>query len=135
MINLYSMQFGLLATLGSITIQFALFFTMVIKVRVAKDACLIDSEINEEIHRDQSIIWWCNAIFHFICGIAMSLRELNDTANDNYIFEVGMNLLSLIQIGLLCKTTQTIFVDEENFYSICLADQETNKMPLNYQNF
>ena len=111
MINLYSMQFGLLATLGSITIQFALFFTMVFKVRVAKDACLIDSEINEEIHSDQSIIWWCYAFFHFICGIAMSLRELNDTADHNYIFEVVMNVLSLAQIGLLCKTMQTICVD------------------------
>ena len=135
MINLYSMTFGLLATLGSITIQFALFFTMVFKVRVAKDACLIDSEINEEIHSDQSIIWWCYAFFHFICGIAMSLRELNDEPKHNYIFEVGMKVLSIFLIGLLSKTMQAIFVDEENFYSTCLADQDTNKMPLNYQKF
>jgi len=111
MINLYSMQFGLLATLGSITIQFALFFTMILKVRVAKDACLIDSDINEEIHSDQSIIWCLYALFHLICGIVMSLRELNDTPDHNVGFEVAMNCLSLTQICLLCKTMQTICVD------------------------
>ena len=135
MINLYSMQFGLLATLGSITIQFALFFTMVFKVRVAKDACLIDSEINKEIHSDQSIIWWLYAFFHFTCGIVMSLRELNDNPDHNEGFEVVMNFFSLFQIGLLCETMQAIFVDEKNFYSTCLTDQDTNKMPLNYQKF
>ena len=41
----------------------------------------------------------------------MSLRELNDTADHNYIFEVVMNVLSLAQIGLLCKNMQAIFVD------------------------
>jgi hypothetical protein len=49
MINLYSMQFGLLATLGSIGIQFALFFTMCFFVRIARDACTIDPDINQEI--------------------------------------------------------------------------------------
>jgi len=47
MINVYSMQMGLLATLGSIFIQIAMFFAMVFCVRVADDACLIDSVINE----------------------------------------------------------------------------------------
>jgi hypothetical protein len=126
MINLYSMLFGLHATLGSITIQFAMFITMVFFVRVAKDACLIDTENNEIIHREQSIIWWCYAFFHFVCGIAMALREINNEPNDNYLFETGMNVLSLFQTGLLCKTTQAIFVDQEIIYSTCLADQETN---------
>jgi hypothetical protein len=88
-----------------------MFFTMVFNVRVAKDACLIDSEINEEIHSDQSIIWWCYVFFHFICGLAMSLREMNDTPAHNYIFEVTVNVLAIAQIGLLCKTMQAICVD------------------------
>jgi hypothetical protein len=44
------MQGGLLATLGSIGIQFALFLCMAIFVRPSQDACLIDPETNEEIH-------------------------------------------------------------------------------------
>jgi hypothetical protein len=41
----------------------------------------------------------------------MSLRELNDSPDHNYIFEVVMNVLTIAQIGLLCLTMQSIFVE------------------------
>jgi hypothetical protein len=41
----------------------------------------------------------------------MSLRELNDSPDHNYIFEVVMNFLVIAQIGLLCLTMQSIFVE------------------------
>lgn len=65
----------------------------------------------------------------------MTLREINDTAGHNWAFETVMNILNIAQIGLLCKTMQQIFVDEEVIYLTCLAGQETNEMPLNYQKF
>ena len=81
------------------------------------------------------MIWWCYASFHFLCGLAMALREMNDTAGHNWAYETVMNLINIAQIGLLCKTMQQIFVDEEAIYSTCLAGQATNEMPLNYQKF
>ena len=65
----------------------------------------------------------------------MALREMNDTAGHNWAYETVMNLINIAQIGLLCKTMQQIFVDEEAIYSTCLAGQATNEMPLNYQKF
>jgi hypothetical protein len=41
----------------------------------------------------------------------MALREMNDTPNHNTAFEVWMNVLVIAQIGLLCLTMQSIFVD------------------------
>lgn len=132
MINLYSMQFGLLATLGSIGIQAAMFFTMVFYVRVAQDACPIDSELNELIVSSQSVIWWWYAVFHFLVAITMTLREINDTPDHNVFYEIFMVALNITQIGLLCKTMQQIFVEQELIYQTCLVDQDIKEMPLNY---
>jgi hypothetical protein len=132
MINLYSMQFGLLATLGSIGIQAAMFLTMMIYVRPAKDACPIDTELNDEIYSNQRTIWWCYSIFHLVCAIFMALRELNNNSNLNTIYEIVMLIFNMGQIGLLCQTMQAIFVDQSFIYISCLDGQQTPEMPLQY---
>lgn len=135
MINLYSMQFGLLATLGSIGIQAALFFTMVIFVRPEKDMCPFNADLGGKIYADQVSLFWTFLIFHFLVALILALRERNDDVDLNLYFEIALVTLNIIQIGLLCKTMQEIFVEQASIYEACLGDQAVKEMPLGYQKF
>lgn len=112
MINLYSMQFGLLATLGSIGIQLSMLMTMLFFVRPSADNCPVDPETNDLITKEQQNIWWCYVIFHGITGTLMVLRERNANAGHNYIYNIIMQIINIVQIALLCYTMQIIFVDQ-----------------------
>jgi hypothetical protein len=98
------MLFGLLATLGSPGIQAAMFFTIAFFVRVPKDACPLDADLNEQIYNNQSTIWWCYAIFHFLVAITMILNEFSYKSDSKHYYKILMIPLSITQIVLLCQT-------------------------------
>jgi hypothetical protein len=84
------LQFGLLATLGSLGTQFALFFTMVVFVRPVKNPCdtICDDGITDDsslsccpastvlILREQTNwFYWSLMIFHLCTAIVKVLKE------------------------------------------------------------
>ena len=133
MINLYSMQFGLLATLGSIGIQLSMLLTMLFFVRPSVDSCPVDPETNDSITNEQQNIWWFYVIFHGFTGILMIMRERNANADHNYIYNIIMQIINIVQIALLCYTMQIIFVDQTEIFATCLDGAIA--MPLSYQKF